>query len=58
MWWTYVVAAIVVLLAGYGFVSLTKFEKGWLTKRTERRAQDMYGLYGDDGKRRPFRRRS
>jgi hypothetical protein len=45
MWWQYVIAAVVVIVAVCGFVSLTRFETGWLTRKTDRTAEDMYDSY-------------
>jgi hypothetical protein len=47
MWWQYVIAAVVVIVAVCGFVSLTRFETGWLTRKTDRTAEDMYDSYAD-----------
>ncbi|MGI9092516.1 MAG: hypothetical protein ACR2FF_03540 [Mycobacteriales bacterium] len=47
MWWKYIVAAAVVLFVIYAFVSLTGFEKRWLTRKTSRTAEDMYHDHAD-----------
>jgi len=47
MWWQYVIAAVVVILAVYGFISLVRFQTNRLTRRTDRTAQNMYDSYAD-----------
>jgi hypothetical protein len=43
MWWQYLVAAVVVIVAVYGFCSIVGVETRWLTRRTDRTAENMYG---------------
>jgi hypothetical protein len=43
MWWQYLVAAVVVIVAVYGFCSIVGLETRWLTRRTDRTAENMYG---------------
>jgi hypothetical protein len=43
VWWQYVVAAVVVIAAVYGFCSLVGVETHWLSDRTDRTAENMYG---------------
>jgi hypothetical protein len=43
MWWQYLVGAAVLIVAVYGFCLLVGVETRWLSSRTERTAQSMYG---------------
>jgi hypothetical protein len=52
VWWEIIVAAVVVILAGYGFLQLTGFETRALSRKTSRTAESMYGNYADSGRRR------
>ena len=47
MWWMYVVVVAVLALGVYGFLSLVGVETRWLTRKTSRRAEDMYGQFAD-----------
>jgi hypothetical protein len=51
MWWEYIVAAVVLILAGYGFLSLTGLETRNLSRKTSRTAESMYDNYADSGRR-------
>jgi hypothetical protein len=42
MWWIYIVMPVLFVLAIYGFISFTGLEKRFLTRKTDRRAEDMY----------------
>jgi hypothetical protein len=50
MWWEYLVAAAVVIVAVYGFSLLTGFETRMLSRRTDRSAESMYGNYADSAR--------
>ena len=47
MWWQYIIIAAVILFGIYGFLTLTKFETRVLSRRTTRRAADLYPNYAD-----------
>ena len=47
MWWQYIVIAAVILFGIYGFLTLTSFETRVLSRRTTRRAADLYPRYAD-----------
>ena len=47
MWWQYIIIAAVILLGIYGFLTFTRFETRFLSRRTTRTAQDMYPNYAD-----------
>ncbi len=42
MWWIYIVMPVLFALAIWGFISWTGVEKRFLTRKTDRRAEDMY----------------
>ncbi len=52
MWWLYIVIAAFLLFGVYAFMRMAGFETRWLSRRTDRRAEDMYDEYADRGKRR------
>ena len=47
MWWQYIIIAAVILFGIYGFLTLTSFETRALSRRTTRRAADLYPNYAD-----------
>ena len=47
MWWQYIIIAAVILFGIYGFLTLTSFETRVLSRRTTRRAADLYPHYAD-----------
>ena len=47
MWWQYIIIAAVILFGIYGFLTLTSFETQVLSRRTTRRAADLYPRYAD-----------
>ena len=47
MWWQYIVVAVVILFGIYGFLTFTRFETRFLSRRTDRTAADMYPGYAD-----------
>ena len=47
MWWQYIIIAAVILFGIYGFLTLTSFETRVLSRRTTRRAADLYPRYAD-----------
>jgi len=46
MWWIYIVMPILFALAIYGFVCWTGVQKRFLTRKTDRTAEDMYDEFG------------
>ena len=47
VWWQYIIIAAVILFGIYGFLVLTRFETWNLSRRTNRRAVDLYPRYAD-----------
>ena len=47
MWWQHIIIAAVILFRIYGFLTLTSFETRVLSRRTTRRAADLYPRYAD-----------
>jgi hypothetical protein len=47
MWWEYLIFGGALIFAGYAFVSLTRFQARIMTRKTDRRAEDLYGNYAD-----------
>ena len=47
MWWVNIVVPILMALAVYGFLSWAGFQTRFLSRKTDRRATDMYDQYGD-----------
>jgi hypothetical protein len=47
VWWIYLIVAAVLILGIYGFLTLAGFERRSLTRKTHRRAEDMYDNYAD-----------
>jgi hypothetical protein len=45
MWWQYVIAAVVVILAVYGFVTLVKLQTHRVSDQTDNTAEDVYDRY-------------
>jgi hypothetical protein len=57
-WWMDVVVVMALfVLALYGLLTLAGAERRFLTRRTSRRAEDLYPDYADKPKRRRFRDR-
>jgi uncharacterized membrane-anchored protein YhcB (DUF1043 family) len=42
LWWQYIIAAAVIAVAIYGFVVLVRFMTQQMSRKTERRAEDVY----------------
>jgi len=47
MWWQYLIIAAVILLGIYGFLTFTRFETRFLSRRTDRTVESMYPSYAD-----------
>jgi hypothetical protein len=52
MWWIYIVMPILFALGVYGFLMWVGVQKRFLTRKTDRTAENMYDEYGN-----PVRRR-
>ncbi len=50
MWWQYVIAAVVVIIAVYGFVSLVKVQTHRVSDKTDNTAEDVYDRYGESSR--------
>lgn len=46
MWWQYIVIAALIAVGIYGFVVLVRYMTQQMTRKTERRAEDMYDQFG------------
>lgn len=47
MWWQYLIGAVVVIFAVWGFVAVVKLQTHRLSDRTGNTAEDVYDRYGD-----------
>jgi hypothetical protein len=47
MWWQYLIAAGVAILAIWGFVSVVKLQTHRLSDKTDNTAEDVYDRYAD-----------
>jgi len=47
MWWQYIIIVAVMALAIYGFVALVRYMTQQMTRKTDRRAEDMYDEFAD-----------
>lgn len=47
MWWQWLIAAAVVIITVYGFVTLVKMQTHKLSDRTNHTAEDVYDRYAD-----------
>jgi hypothetical protein len=52
VWWMYIVVVVVIGCGIYGFVRLVTFQTHAMTRRTSRRAEDLYDRYADSPRRR------
>jgi hypothetical protein len=55
MWWIYIVVVALIALGIYGFAKLVRFETHSLTRKTSRRAEDLYDSYADIPRRRRWK---
>jgi hypothetical protein len=46
MWWVYIIVVALLALSIYGFVVLVRTMTRQLTRKTDRRAEDMYDEFG------------
>jgi hypothetical protein len=51
MWWEYIIIALVLIAGIYAFKQFVGFETRVLSRKTTRKAEDMYGNYADRGRR-------
>jgi hypothetical protein len=49
-WWGTVLFLAAVVLAIWGFLSIVGFRTRTLTRKTDRRAEDLYANYADPGR--------
>jgi hypothetical protein len=47
MWWEYIVAVVVLILAVAAFVSIVRFQTRNLSRKTNRTVDSMYDSYAD-----------
>lgn len=47
MWWMDIVVVVLLVFGIYGFVTLVGFNTRWLTRKTDRRAEDLYDQFAD-----------
>jgi hypothetical protein len=47
MWWEYAIGAVALILVGYMFAVIVGFQTRRFTRRTDRRAEDLYDTYAD-----------
>ena len=52
MWWLDIVVVALFVLGVYAFLTITGFERRLLTRKSRRRAEDLYPAHGDVPKRR------
>jgi hypothetical protein len=55
MWWIYIVVVALMIFGVYGFCLIVGFETRWLTRKTDRRAEDLYDKYADTPRHRHWR---
>jgi len=56
MWWQYIVIVAGLAFLGYAVALIAGVETRFLTRKTDRRAEDLYPAYADTGARRHRRR--
>ncbi len=47
MWWIYIIVVAVLAFGIYAFTQLVGFRVRWMTRKTTRTAESMYGDYAD-----------
>ena len=47
MWWINIVVPILMALGVCGFLAIVGVHTSWLTRKTDRRAEDMYDEFAD-----------
>ena len=50
MWWQYIIGVLAAAAVIFCFVVLVRFMSRQMTRKTERRAEDMYGEFSSDRK--------
>ena len=58
MWWQYIVIVAGLVFLGYAVALIAGVETRFLTRKTDRRAEDLYPAYSDTGPKRHGRRGS
>ncbi len=46
VWWQYIIIVAVIALGIYGFVVFARYMTRQMTRKTDRRAEDMYDEFG------------
>ena len=46
MWWQYIIIVAVIAAGIYGFVVLVRYMTKQMTRKTDRRTEDMYDEFG------------
>ena len=46
VWWQYILIVVLMAVGIYGFVTLVRYMTQQTTRKTERRAEDMYDEFG------------
>jgi hypothetical protein len=46
VWWQYIIIVAVIALGIYGFVVFARYMTQQMTRKTDRRAEDMYDEFG------------
>jgi len=47
MWWVDIVVVALFIFGIYGFATLVGFNTRWLSRKTDRRAEDLYDEHAD-----------
>jgi hypothetical protein len=50
VWWQYIIIVAVIVAGIYGFVVLARYMTQQMTRKTERRAEDMYDEFSSNRK--------
>lgn len=56
MWWQYIIIVIGLAFLAYAVALIAGVETRFLTRKTDRRAEDLYPRFADTGRRRGRRR--
>jgi hypothetical protein len=52
VWWMYIVVIVMIACGVYGFARLVTFQTRAMTRKTSRRAEDLYDSYADSPRKR------
>ena len=50
MWWQYIIIVALIAIGIYGFIILVRYMTQQMTRKTDRRAEDMYDEFSSDRK--------